>query len=86
MILRYLTASYPALQSAKSIIKYAFKQSKKPELSSVRTHISVMNKKFKDITGRNLFIGIPKQGYTVSTPEMIKAYSQTCGTELVSTV
>ena len=71
MILRYLIAAYPIPQSAKNIIKYAYKPTKKPEMASIRTHISVMNKKFREITGRNLFVGIEKEGYVVSTPEIL---------------
>ena len=76
MILRYLIVSYPVAQSTKNIVKYAFKPSRKPEITSIRTHISVMNKKFKDKTGRSLFISLPTLGYTVSTPEIIKEYSE----------
>ena len=71
MILRYLIASYPTPQSAKSIIRYAYKPGKKPEIASIRTHISVMNRKFREITGKNLFVGIEKEGYVVSTPEIL---------------
>ena len=71
MLLRYLIASYPSAGSAKDIIKYAFKPSRKPEITSIRTHISVMNKKFRKITGKNLFINIPNQGYAVSTPQIL---------------
>lgn len=73
MILRYLIASYPLPQNAKSIVKYAYKATKKPELASIRTHISVMNKKFRELTGRNLFVGIEKEGYVVSTPEILSS-------------
>jgi hypothetical protein len=58
-------------QSAKSIVKYAYKPGKKPEIASIRTHISVMNRKFREITGKNLFVGIEKEGYVVSTPEIL---------------
>lgn len=71
MILRYLICTYPNPTSAQDILKYAFKQTKKPELASIRTHISVMNKKFRDVRGRNLFLGIPGVGYVVSTPEIL---------------
>ena len=71
MMLRYLIASYPAPQDAKSIIKYAFKPSRKPETSSIRTHVSVMNKKFREVRERNLFVNIPDRGYAVSTPEIL---------------
>ena len=73
MILRYLIASYPVPQNTKSIIKYAYKPTKKPETASIRTHISVMNRKFREITGKNLFIGIEKEGYVVSTPEILNS-------------
>lgn len=73
MILRYLIASYPAPQNAKSIIKYAYKPGKKPEIASIRTHISVMNRKFREITGKNLFANIDKEGYVISTPEILSS-------------
>ena len=76
MLLRYLMASYPSAQNAREIIKYAFKPSRKPEITSIRTHISVMNKKFREVRGKNLFINIPNQGYTVSTPQILGMLSQ----------
>ena len=76
MILRYLIASYPTPVSASDIIKYAFKPTRKPEMTSIRTHISVMNKKFRDVRNKKLFMSIPKEGYVISTPEMIKLLSQ----------
>lgn len=72
MIMRYLIASYPNPQSAKRIIKYAYKPTKKPELSSIRTHISVMNKKFKEVTGKSLCLSVEKEGYVIATPKIIK--------------
>lgn len=75
MILRYLIASYPKPQDAKSIIRYAYRPTKKPELASIRTHISVMNRKFREATGKTLFLGIDKEGYVMSTPELVKAYA-----------
>ncbi|MBQ8372176.1 MAG: helix-turn-helix domain-containing protein [Clostridia bacterium] len=54
MILRYLLASYPALRSAEDILKYAFKRTRQPQVSGVRTHLSVMNKKFFSLFGRKL--------------------------------
>ena len=73
MILRYLIAYYPTPQSAKRIVKYAYKPTKKPEISSIRTHISVMNKKFRELTGKNLFLAMDKEGYVVATPEVASA-------------
>jgi hypothetical protein len=31
-----------------------------------------MNRKFREATGKSLFIGIEKEGYVISTPEIIK--------------
>ena len=76
MILRYLIASYPTPQNARKILKYAYKPSRKPETSSIRTHISVMNRKFRDACGKNLFLAIEKEGYVISTPEIIKSLSK----------
>ncbi len=70
MILRFLIRSYPSASFAKDLLKYAFKTSKIPEIQSIRTHISVMNKKFKTITGRNLIYSEPRAGYTLFTPEL----------------
>ena len=41
-----------------------------PEESGIRTHISIMNKKFREITGRNLTVLTPGEGYRVLTPEI----------------
>ena len=71
MILRYLIATYPIPQDAKSILRYAFKPLRKPEEASIRTHVSVMNKKFREVRGSNLFSAIPNKGYVVLTPETI---------------
>ncbi|MBQ7344272.1 MAG: winged helix-turn-helix domain-containing protein [Clostridia bacterium] len=76
MILRYLISSYPIPQSAKEIIKYSFKPSRKPEITSIRTHVSVMNRKFREIRGKNLFLNIQGKGYVVSTPEILKSLSE----------
>lgn len=73
MILRTLIATYPAPINAKDIIKYAFKATKKPELTNVRTHLSVMNKKFREISDMNLTILTPGEGYRILTPEIAEA-------------
>ena len=71
MILRYLIASYPTPQSAKKILKYAFKPGRAPDISGVRTHVSVMNKKFHQLMNKSLIISIPDKGYVVATPEIL---------------
>ncbi len=72
MILRCLIASYPRAATPRDILKYAFKPSRKPEAASVRTHISVMNKKFTKATGRALTFPATGGGYLLATPEMIE--------------
>lgn len=71
MILRYLIRSYPIPQNAKSILKYAFKSSRTPELSSIRTHLSLMNKKFEESIGRKMISLEPSKGYIILTPEYL---------------
>lgn len=70
MILRCLIRSYPIPVSTDYIIKHAFNPGKRPETSCVRTHISVMNKKFEKVSERRLIISVPKQGYVILTPEI----------------
>lgn len=69
MILRYLIRSYPAPQSAEKILKYAFKPSRAPEAASIRTHLSIMNKKFENTIGRKMISLEPHRGYIIMTPE-----------------
>ena len=76
MILRYLIASYPLPQSAKKIVKYAYKPARKPEISSIRTHISVMNRKFREIAGKSLCLSVEKEGYIISTPQIVKSLAK----------
>ena len=73
MILRVLTCAYPVPLNAKTILKYAFRETRRPEEANVRTHISIMNRKFREITGRNLTILSPSEGYRILTPELIEA-------------
>lgn len=72
MILRYLLRSYPVPQKAESIIKYAFKSSRAPEPSSIRTHICGMNKKFESCLGKKMILLAVHQGYLILTPEYEK--------------
>ena len=72
MILRYLIRSYPVPQNAEKILKYAFKPSRAPEPASIRTHLSVMNKKIEAATGRKMIALEPHRGYIILTPEYIK--------------
>lgn len=72
MILRAMIRIYPNPMRAKEILKYAFRPSKLPDISNIRTHISVMNKKFREITERNLIILEPGKGYLILTPEIME--------------
>ncbi|MBR2431373.1 MAG: winged helix-turn-helix domain-containing protein [Clostridia bacterium] len=73
MILRYLIRSYPTPRDAQHILTYAYRPSRCPETAGVRTHISIMNKKFRELTGKNLIASFPGQGYIILTPEIAQA-------------
>ncbi len=73
MILRYLIVTYPIPQSAKNILNYSFKPTRQPEITSIRTHLSSMNKKFRQFIDRNLIISIPEKGYVICTPEILES-------------
>ena len=75
MILRYLLRVYPIPKSAEEIIKYAYKPSRIPETSSIRTHISLMNKKLEMALGRKMIVHAPGKGYLILTPEYEKIIS-----------
>lgn len=72
MIVRYFIRSYPNFQSAEDVLKYAFKPSRHPEVSSIKTHISLINKKFRALEGRNLIFMSAGEGYQILTPEYIE--------------
>lgn len=66
MVLRYLILTYPQAASAEDILKYAFRAARLPEVSSVRTHVSIMNKKFKGAAGEALIVPSDPSGYVLS--------------------
>lgn len=70
MILRFLIRTYPNPVSAEKIVKHAFNPRRAPESSCIRTHLSVMNKKFRELTSLNLTVSVPKGGYVLKTPEL----------------
>ncbi len=82
MILRYLIITYPNPQKAKDILNYSFKPGRHPELTSIRTHISLMNKKSREQRGKNIIVYVPGSGYTVSTPEINKSIRENLKTEV----
>lgn len=73
MVLRYLIRSYPNCQSAEKILKYAYKQTSYPQISSVKTCICVLNKKFHSMEQRELIFMSRGEGYQILTPEYIAA-------------
>ena len=72
MILRLLIRAYPLPLSSDKILKYAFRPSRSPEAASIRTHISSMNKKSRNVRERNVILSIPSKGYTLLTPETVR--------------
>ncbi len=66
MILRTLISSYPIPKSSKDILKYAFRENRAPDRANVRTHISIMNKKFRDMHAKQLIEFSHDIGYTIS--------------------
>lgn len=73
MILRYLICSYPTPVSAEKILFYSYRPSRMPDIANIRTHVSVMNKKFRMITGRNIIEPVFNCGYRLLTPELVEA-------------
>ena len=73
MILRYLIAAYPGPRDTRNILHYAFKPLGKPEPTSIRTHVSLINKKFKALRNRPIIINIPGEGYVIGTPEILES-------------
>ncbi len=69
MILAYLARIYPIPVSTTDIIRNAIRPSRTPEPSSVRTHISSMNKKFREIKNRPIIEFYNGKGYMIITPE-----------------
>ena len=69
MLTRALIRFYPNPIKAEEIIKYAFRQSRLPSAASIRTHISIINRKFRKISGRNMIEMSQGKGYLILTPE-----------------
>jgi DNA-binding response OmpR family regulator len=73
MILRYLIASYPSPRDTQDILRYAFKPLRKPEPNGIRTHISVINKKFSDKINKTIIQSFAGRGYLIRTPELLES-------------
>ena len=72
MILRYLMRTYPVPRDTRDILSYSYRPSRCPETAGIRTHISLMNKKFREMFGRNIIGSLQGKGYVILTPEIIK--------------
>ena len=70
MIVRYLIRTYPRPTPSIEILKHCFRESRMPEASGIRTHVSLINKKFRAIADRNLIALDYKTGYRIHTPEI----------------
>ena len=71
MIIRYLMRVYPLPQSSREILKHSFRPGKQPMPETIKTHISLINKKFRSHSGRNLIIMLDK-GYILLTPKIME--------------
>ena len=76
MIVRLLICAYPSRVKIRDILRYVFRPTRQPEPSSVRTHISSINKKFRERFSRPLIVSVPNEGYTVLTPEIAESYPE----------
>ena len=70
MIIRTLIRLYPLPIRSKDILKYAFRPARTPEVANVRTHISVINKKWREVADRPLIVMESGKGYRILTPEV----------------
>jgi hypothetical protein len=71
-ILRYIMRSFPVPCPARDILTHAYKSKDKPELSNIRTHISMINKKFRAQFDKTIIISTEdKRGYKIAIPELI---------------
>ena len=70
MIIRYLIKSYPTPKTAREIISHANRPSRSPSEASVRTFVSLINSKFKKVSGENIVRHESGKGYTILTTVM----------------
>ena len=67
MILRAIIRAYPNPISAEKILKMVFKPNTTPTTACIRTHISSINRKLKQVCGQGLITLQPGKGYTIET-------------------
>lgn len=65
MIVRALLRAYPTPLTAERILRYAFRQSRLPCPASIRTHVSIINKKCRINAGRNIITSKSEGGYVI---------------------
>lgn len=83
MMIRYLIRTYPALTPPLDILRHAFRRENCPDLSNIRTHVSVINKKFREATGQNLIQNPLGRGYCLITPIEREIPEEDIGTRFV---
>lgn len=68
-IVRFLICAFPNRVSASEMVKYIFSPTKRPQISSMRTHISSINRKFRELTDARVLIDLAmREGYRIKTP------------------
>lgn len=65
MLLRSLIALYPIPLTQDELLASAFRAARIPEASNIRTHICVMNKKFRILTARQLIASAEHSEYSL---------------------
>lgn len=68
MIVRFLIRCFPNRSPTKDVLRYAYRPSRSPDPSNIRTHVSIINKKARALTGRNLIDLVQREGYRIVTP------------------
>ena len=74
-IVRYMINSYPYPKIADEILKHVYPRTRAPERSSLRTHISSINKKFSDIFGKRLISLVQGEGYRIGICDIRDEFS-----------
>ena len=78
MILRYLIRTSPSPKSPKEILKHAFKPSRAPLVSSVRTHVHQINRKLSCVPGAPKIVA-RYDGYVIATPILLAIEKEISG-------
>ncbi len=66
MIVNLLHLFFPSSATKEEILKYSFRSGRVPDVSSVRTHISLINKKSYIICGRKMIFSSSDGGYILN--------------------